>query len=223
MQFLSQPALRHFAVLEVVKRRKFGTIWLVKDRRGLGVSQYLLVPSKQRAWPLLLSSLNQQQASPVRLRNGKVALLINVSNVKEIVEALREPRASGVQKLNAISGFELASATSKRKTVVAVAIIAIVALLFALLPKPVSADEEVIEPIQKKIDKCALPIQVTSEVIGHVAQSKSISISGSKYKVAAVQKLGGLTQLKLKRTCDQKYFRVDAWSQNNQVIVFKVY
>ena len=105
----------------------------------------------------------------------------------------------------------------------ATVIVVVVALFVALLPKPVIADVEVIEPIKKKIDKCEVLIQVNSEVIGEAAQSKSISISGSKYKVAAVQKLGGLTQLKLKRTCDQKYFRVDAWSQNSQVIVFKVY
>jgi len=223
MLFSSQPALRHFAVLNLVKRRRFGSIWLVKDRRGLGANQHLLVPSKSRAWPLLLSSLHQQQASPVRLRNGKVALLINVSDVKVIVDALREPRTSRAQKLNAISGFEMAGTNSKRKIAQAAVIVVVVALFVALLPKPVIADVEVTEPIQKKIDKCALPIQVNSEVFGQVAQSKSISIGGSKYKVAAVQKLGGLTQLKLKRTCDQKYFRVDAWSQNNQVIVFKVY
>ena len=225
MLFSSQPALRHFAVLNQVQRRSFGTIWLVKDRRGVGHNQFLLVPSRARAWPLLLSSLNQHQASPVRLRNGKVALLINVSEVKEILATLKSGKGSKVAKLNAISGFETVSSTSRTKPLIAALIVTAVAVFIALLPKPVSADVEVVAPLkmEKQIEKCSLPIEVDSLVVGSIAKSKSISISGSKFKVAAMQKLGGLTQLKLKRTCDQRYFRVDAWSQSNQVIVSKVY
>jgi len=225
MIFSSQPALRHFAVLNQVLRRRFGSIWAVKDRRGMGQNQFLLVPSRARAWPLLLSSLSQHQASPVRLRNGKVALLINVNDVKEILATLKARKGSQVAKLNAISGFETVDSTSRSKPLMAALIVAAVALFIALLPKPVSADVEVVAPLklEKQIDKCASPIEVDSLVVGSIAKSKSISINGSKFKVAAMQKLGGLTQLKLKRGCDQKYFRVDAWSQSNQVIVSKVY
>jgi hypothetical protein len=224
MLFTSQPALRHFAVLERVKRGGFGNIWLVQDRRGKERSQFLLVPSKAKAWPLLLSSLAHQQASPVRLRNGKVALLISVSEVKEIVDALHKRRKSEAQKLNAISGFEVAENSSRKYSLIVVAILA-VAIFTALLPRPVVADVEVVAPVEKAklIDKCALPIELESLIVGQLAKFKSVSIGGNKYKVASVQKLGGLTQLKLKRTCDQKYFRVDAWSQSNQTIVSKVY
>ena len=225
MLFSSQPALRHFAVLKRVKGRRYGAIWLVKDRRGLGVNQYLLVPSKVMAWPLLLSALNQYQASPVRLRNGKVALLIGLGDVSQIVEAIRKAKFKSPEKLNAISGFELATSSSRKKPVVALVLIAVIAIVSALIPKPEIADVEVLTPLkkEKQIDRCALPIEVDSQVVGLSAKSKSITISGFKYKVASMQKLGGLTQLKLKRTCDQKYFRVDAWSQNNQVVVSKVY
>ncbi|MFM1846507.1 MAG: hypothetical protein RIS19_980 [Actinomycetota bacterium] len=224
MLFNSQPALRHFAVLERVKRASFGTIWLVQDRRGLGQSQFLLVPSRARAWPLLLASLSKQQASPVRLRNGKVALLVSVSEVKEIVEVLRKRRKTETQKLNAISGFEAAEPSSRKKMIIMGTIAAVLAIA-ALLPRPVVADVEVVAPLEvaEPIDRCSMPIEVESIILGQVAKLKTVSIGGTKYKVASMQRLGGLIQLKLKRVCDQKYFRADAWSQSNQVIVSKVY
>lgn len=225
MLFSSQPALKHFAVLKRVKRGSYGSIWLVKDRRGLGENQYLLVPSRARAWPLLLSALNQYQASPVRLRNGKVVLLIGIGDLKQIINALRITKFNNPEKLNAISGFELAASSSRKKPLIALLLIAVIAIFSALIPKPVIAEVEVPTPLkkEKQIDRCALPIEVDSQVVGLIAKSKSITISGFKYKVASIQKFGGLTQLKLKRTCDQNYFRVDAWSQNNQVVVSKVY
>ena len=95
----------------------------------------------------------------------------------------------------------------------------------SVVPKPVVADVPVIEIRQKPkpVIKCGLPIQIDDEVVGVIAKSKSIKVSGFEYKIANTQKLGGLLQLKLKRKCDQKYFRVDAWSQSNQVTVSKVY
>ena len=95
----------------------------------------------------------------------------------------------------------------------------------SVVPKPVVADVPVVEISQKPkpVVKCGLPIQVDDKIVGEIAKSKSIKVSGFEYKIANTQKLGGLIQLKLKRKCDQQYFRVDAWSQNNQLTVSKVY
>jgi hypothetical protein len=225
MLFSSQPALRHFAVLTLEKRRRYGTYWLVKDRRGLGESQYLLVPSRAKAWPLLLSSLSDLNASPVRLRNGKVALLVSSTDLHQVHNSIQKIRLSSVQKLNAISGFESVVSSGKKRPLIAILIFAVIAVFVSVVPKPVVADVPVVEITQKPKTsvKCGLPIRIETEVVGDIANLKSIKIGGFEYKIANTQNLGGLIQLKLKRKCDQKYFRVDAWSKSNQVTVSKVY
>ena len=108
---------------------------------------------------------------------------------------------------------------------IAILTLAVIAACVSVVPKPVVADVPVVEITQKPktADKCGMPIRIESEVVGVIATSKSVKIGGFEYKVASTQKLGGLIQLKLKRKCDQKYFRVDAWSKSNQVTVSKVY
>jgi hypothetical protein len=225
MIFSSQPALRHFAVLSLEKRRTYGTFWLVKDRRGLGQKQYLLVPNRARAWPLLLSSLSDLNAGPIRLRNGKVALLVSNSDLELIHNSIQNTGRTSTQRLNAISGFESVESSSKKKALIAIFGFAVIAAFVSVVPKPVVADVSVVEISQKPkpVVKCGIPIQVDSEIVGQIGKYKSIKLGGFEYKIAQAQKLGGLIQLKIKRNCDQKYFRVDAWSQSNQVTISKVY
>jgi len=135
MLFSSQPALRHFAVLSLEKRRRYGTIWLVKDRRGLGENQCLLVPSKAKAWPLLLSALTQLDASPVRLRNGKVALLVGSNDLRSIHESITRSKKTNAQTLNAFSGFESAASISKRKPLLAILVMAAIVAFVSVVPK----------------------------------------------------------------------------------------
>ena len=174
---------------------------------------------------MLLSSLSDLNASPVRLRNGKVALLVSINDLELIHKSIQRTKKTRVQKLNAISGFEsVASGRGKKLLVPILAFVAIAAFV-SVVPKPVVADVPVVE-ISKKpkpVVKCGIPIQVDSEIVGQIGKYKSIKLGGFEYKIANTQKLGGLIQLKLKRKCDQKYFRVDAWSQSNQVTVSKVY
>ena len=174
---------------------------------------------------MLLSSLSDLNASPVRLRNGKVALLVSINDLELIHKSIQRTKKTRVQKLNAISGFEsVASGRGKKLLVPILAFVAIAAFV-SVVPKPVVADVSVVESSQepKPVVKCGIPIQVDSEIVGQIGKYKSIKLGGFEYKIAQAQKLGGLHQLKLKRKCDQKYFRVDAWSQSNQVNVSKVY
>jgi hypothetical protein len=159
------------------------------------------------------------------LRNGKVALLVSNNNLELIQNSLQRARKTTVQKLNAISGFESVASGRGKKPLVAILAFAVIGAFVSVVPKPVVADVPVIEISQKPkpVVKCGLPIQIADEIVGVIAKSKSIKVSGFEYKIANTQKLGGLIQLKLKRKCDQKYFRVDAWSQSNQVTVSKVY
>lgn len=204
---------------------RYGAVWLVKDRRGLGENQYLLVPSRSKAWPLLLSSLSEHQASPVRLRNGKVAILVGSKNLEGIQTSIRLSKKSNFQKLNAISGFESVEKKTQRRPMIASVSIAVITLLVLLIPKPVEADTEVVveQKAETKVETCSKPIPLDFPILGTLAVAKQIEIDGLDYKIASKQRLGGLIQLTLKRKCDKKYFSVDAWSSNDQVVVAKVY
>lgn len=225
MFFSAQPALRHFAVLSLKKRMRCGAVWLVKDRRGSGENLYLLVPSRSKAWPLLLSSLSDQQASPVRLRNGKVAILVGSRDLLSIQTSIRLSKKSTLQKLNAISGFESVDKKAPRRPMIAIVSIAVITLLVLLIPKPVEADTEVVpeKKVGTPVESCSKPIPLEAQILGTLTVAKHIEIDALDYKIASKKRLGGLIQLKLKRKCDKKYFSVDAWSSNDEVIVSKVY
>ena len=219
-----KPALRHFAVIKRVKVCRFGHLWLVKDRRGLGLDQLLLVPSKRRVWPLLLSALSQHDASPVRLRSTRVAILIGSTEIKSVMSALRVTKTEPVI-LNAISGFEQGRARLSRKPLLVVAGVAALVVSVNLVPKSVSTQASVVEvqPEVKIVKVCGNRLSEGQEILGTTMRLKRLVIEETEFVVASSQKLGGLLQLKLKRTCDDKYFRVDAWSNKDQVLIAKVY
>jgi hypothetical protein len=219
-----KPALRHFAVIKRLKVSRFGHLWLVKDRRGLGLDQLLLVPSKRRVWPLLLSALSQHEASPVRLRSTRVAILIGSTEIKSVMSALRATKTAPVI-LNAISGFEQGRAKLSRKPLLVVAGVVALALSANLYPKSVSTQAAVVEspPVEKVLKVCGIELSQEQEILGSTKRLKRVSIREMEFVVASSQRLGGLLQLKLKRSCDGKYFRVDAWSDETKVLIAKVY
>lgn len=219
-----KPALRHFAVMKRVKVSRFGHLWLVKDRRGLGADQLLLVPNRSRAWPLLLSSLSQHEASPVRLRSARVAILIGSTQLKSVTSAIRETKNEPVV-LNAISGFEQGRSKLNRKPLLVFAGAVAVVVSVNLIPTSVSTKAAVVEsqPLEQVASVCGVQLSNGQEILGSTKRLRRVSIQETEFVVASSQKLGGLLQLKLKRSCDDKYFRVDAWLNMNQVLVAKVY
>lgn len=221
---LQKPALRHFAVMKSVKISRYGHLWLVKDRRGLGLDQLLLVPGKRRVWPLLLSSLSKHEASPVRLRSARVAILIGSSDIKDVMTALRDTKTEPVV-LNAISGFEQGRSKLSGKPLLAIAGVAALLVSANLIPKNVSTQAAVVEnlPLKRVAKVCGIELSEGQEIIGSTKRLKRVSISQTEFVVASSQRLGGLLQIKLKRSCDEKYFRVDAWSDETKVLIAKVY
>lgn len=219
-----KPALRHFAVIKRVKASSYGYLWLVKDRRGDGRNQLLLVPGKRRAWPLLLSCLADNDVTPVRLRNTRVALLITGSDVKVVTAALRASKGQSVV-LNAVSGFEPSKRSAKKKFIFSLGGAVLLLLCVAMFPSTTPTTATVIEPQPSKASlvSCGEHLKVGQEVIGSTKKLKRVSIEQIDFLVASNQKLGGLLQLKLKRLCDEKYFRVDAWAGVDQVLIAKVY
>jgi hypothetical protein len=219
-----KPALRHFAVMKRAKISRYGHLWLVKDRRGLGLDQLLLVPSKRRVWPLLLSALSKHEASPVRLRNSRVAILIGSTDTKSVITALRETKNETVV-LNAISGFEQGRSRLRTKPLLAIAGLAALVVGANLIPKSISTQAAVVEsqPLERLAKVCEIELNQGEEILGSTKKLKRVSIKETEFVVASSQRLGGLLQLKLKRSCDGKYFRVDAWSDKTKVLLAKIY
>lgn len=223
MFLFSQPALRHFAVIKRLKLVRSGALWRVTDRRGFGSEQLLLVPGRHKVWPLLLVSLNSVHASPVRLRNGKVAILVNASDVKLVSNLLRANPKSKESNLNALTGFE--PRFKKRKLAPAALVIsALVVSAVAIIPRP---QEKVTTQIEQTGptagNTCGKEMLGQSLIEGVLARYKQVQISEGSFKVASAKKLGGLYQVKLRRMCDGKYFRVDAWSRNSEIVISKIY
>lgn len=188
------------------------------------MDQLLLVPSRRRVWPLLLSALHQHEASPVRLRSARVAILIGSTDVKSVRAALRRTKAES-EVLNAISGFEQGRAKFSRKPLLVVAGVAALVVSVNLIPKSVSTQAAVVEvqPQLKIVKVCGTRLSEGQKILGTTKRLKRVVIEGTEFVVASSQMLGGLIQFKLKRTCDDKYFRVDAWSNKDQVLIAKVY
>jgi len=220
-----QPALRHFAVLECVKSGRFGSVWSVQDRRGSTKSQYLLVPSRIKPWPVLLTLLQDLQPNPVKLRNGRVGLLLSGVELGHVTEALKQRSRTSDVALDALNGFIQSKKTRKVVHPLVLGIGFVVALAVVLVPQQYSRQPAVSVPreVKPSIGACTNGPQQNQKIEGQSRRFSEVRVGQEKYTIASVNKLGGLAQLKLKRTCDSKYFRVDAWIRANELTVSKVY
>jgi hypothetical protein len=153
-----------------------------------------------------------------------VAILIGSTEIKSVMSALRATKTAPVI-LNAISGFEQGRAKLSRKPLLVVAGVVALALSANLYPKSVSTQAAVVEspPVEKVLKVCGIELSQEQEILGSTKRLKRVSIREMEFVVASSQRLGGLLQLKLKRSCDGKYFRVDAWSDETKVLIAKVY
>ncbi len=187
--------------------------------------QLLLVPSKTKAWPLTLTLLDKFQPIPTRLRNGKVGLLLDQADTQEVMSALRNSKSKEDISLDAMKGF-VTKRQSRRVTPIALTVSCCVGLL-AIFAAPQLTHSEPQTIIQKDVaevvENCAAGPEVQQSIKGKAKLLHSVTIGNEEFKVASVNRLGGLVQLKLKRSCDSKYFRIDAWSISNELKVSKVY
>ena len=164
------------------------------------------------------------EPTPIRLRNGRVAVLLSAPDAKSIKNELKNKGKTGVIKLNAMTGFESGQPKSKLRVVILPAL-AICMCLLLFIPKEQSAATQVVKqiPKQKQEIVCASPIASGAQVLGKLEKFGLIYIQEHRYKIANFQRLGGLTQVKLKRVCDKTYLRLDLWSDGAQLRVEKVY
>jgi hypothetical protein len=144
--------------------------------------------------------------------------------VKVVTTALRASKSQSVV-LNAVSGFEPRRPSAAKKPIFSLLGMVLLLLCFAMFASTTPTTATVIEPQPRKatLASCGEQLKVGQEVIGSTNRLRRVSIEEIYFLVASNQKLGGLLQLKLKRLCDEKYFRVDAWAGVDQVLIAKVY
>jgi len=222
---MNQPSLRHHAVLERVSMLKLGAIWKVQDRRNAVIQKFLLVPSKAKPWPILLEILKNFQPSPIRLRNGKVGLLLTSSEIIPIKNVLRKiPREP--YELDAMNGFRVGRKPKWIKPISVSLVLIFVALLtthIATVAKVTHTSPQRIQIKNAQTEICAIGIPLGARMSPTVKPLSRISFGETHFVVASAVRFGGLTQFKAKRTCDGKYFRFDAWKGDGFLEVSKLY
>jgi len=205
------PSLRNFAVLKLECRNALGRFYSVSDRRLEAPTQTLFVPGKLRAWPRYLAQLRDFDATPVRLRDRRVAVLIGAgSDLRSIQLALRK----GKQKeftFDAISGFHHGTIKSRRPILLGTFCSVSICLLF--LPQAFATlkvkTSQVAIKVEPKSPSCSRAPKVGEQV--ELLANRQAESNGIKYQVQAKTQLGGLVQLNLVRVCDKSKWKVTAW------------
>jgi len=222
--FIKQPALRHFAVLGRAKKTRFGSIWEVKDRRAPETNQFLFTPNTFRAWPRWVA-LFGDACSPTRLRSGKVALLLNKGyTLDELLPVFKRPNGIGNFVLKPMFGFEERSKSGKRLLLV-VAFSLVVLCGFSVLnlnqSKSAAVQRFQIQKPRKQIE-CKQAGLVGADLPKTVKPHTNVIVAGLNFRVLSVATFGGLTQLQLRRNCDNQRFIVAAWKSDDSLKVSKV-
>lgn len=211
-------------MIERVSASVWGSFWLVQDRRNLSRKQYLFAPSRLRAWPRWHKLLEVNHASPTRLRNGRVALLINDVELENVIKTVKSNRTTSKAKLDALRGFQ-ETRTRRKKLRFGLGVVTLLAAALLIIPRGESR-MEVVQPIKRsevKVDTCSKVLEAGFEIEGAPKKLSKVQIAGSQFKIADISRFGGLAQLKIKRLCDSKYFSVDAWATGKQLLIEKIY
>lgn len=221
----SKPSLRHFAVLERELRTAAGSVWAVQDRRNPLRKQCLFVPTKVSSWPIWVVRLEFLEPTPTRLRNGKVALLLSSPDASLVRSTFRSSTKNSRVKLNALTGFELTQKAKRRMPPVLIPIMALACSCLWFIPRDSSVATQTEVPVvsKPKVDLCRTTVSKGSEIVGVIARYESIELAGQEFKIADIKRLGGLVQIKAKRLCDKRYFRIDSWSEGKKLRVERVY
>jgi hypothetical protein len=205
------PSLRNFAVLKLERRNALGRFYSVRDRRLEAVDQLLFVPSKLRAWPRHLAQLSNLDSTPVRLRDGRVALLIgssfDLTNTQSALRATKQTRVN----FDAMSGFQHGNIKRRRPFLIGTFCSGLVCLLF--LPQTFASSEvrpkEVSVKVEPKRSACSTSPREDDQV--ELLANRVAKLIGIKYRIESRTQLGGLAQLTLLRVCDKSKWKVTAW------------
>ena len=205
------PSLRNFAVLKLERRNALGRFYSVRDRRLEAADQLLFVPSKLRAWPRHLAQLSNLDSTPVRLRDGRVALLIgssfDLTNIQSALKATKQTRVA----FDALSGFQHGATKRRRPFLIGTFCSGLVCLLF--LPQTFANSElrpkEVLVKVEPKRYACSTSPKAGDEF--DLLANRVAKLNGVKYRIESKSQLGGLAQLTLVRVCDKSKLKLTAW------------
>ena len=206
----NKPSLRNFAVLRKSDRSLYGSFYLVRDRRVLTPDQVLFVPSKWRAWPRYLALANNLEHTPVRLRDGRVGILLGSGIQPESLKSFK-PAKSKTWTFDAISGFHEGKVRRRHPVLLTTFCSGLVLLMLLpqMLSKPATTKAKEVIVSQNKSRTCSKPLDIDEKF--KILQAKVALINGIKYSVVRRTQLGGLWQLQLVRLCDKAPIKLTVW------------
>jgi hypothetical protein len=209
---MSTPSLRNFAVLRRVAGSWQGQVFEVQDRRLAASPQLLFVPNRFKSWPRYLKIFVDREATPVRLRNAKVAVLFGQEvHLAQLKTSLRA-KDKGQWTFAALTGFQV-SAKRKFPRFILPAACGLVAITLATVlsgPRTL-ADAKTphrTELVSKAI--CVEPLRVGDRVRLN-AKKQTLVIQSVILKVIRVQIISGYMQAQIVSKCNSKELLVKAW------------
>lgn len=222
--FDRQPALRHFAVLAKGAKTRYGKIWRVHDRRSELKLGILFVPNRKRIWPIWLEIIKETKPSPVRLRNGTVAILVPGTNTEQLRCLLKIPRNERGPTLDVMTGFkgEKPKRGSKWMLVTGAGLLLLIGIAASQLTIPkegITVPPKVIDEVQS----CSAIPEVGFSFPKGIKAGSKVTIGDSAFLVGPLKQFGGLTQVVIKRSCDGKRFKMEAWVNKSNYEIAKVY
>ncbi len=219
-----QPSLRHFAIIARTFRSKAGTLWEVKDRRSPDASQYLFTPGFLTSWPRWVAILGDS-CSPIKLRNGKVALLLSRElDFDAIAKSLKYPRGRRNYRLLPMVGFLEVKGNHIKLVLSMMLVLVLIAGLatMAMSPKAIeiASAKQTLHKVQKT--SCGEVDLLGQSLPTNMKAHSIISVKEIKYRILEKNTFGGLTQIQLRRMCDGKKFHLEAWRDKDSLEVSKI-
>lgn len=209
---MSTPSLRNFAVLRRVARFWQGQVFEVQDRRLMDNPQLLFAPNRFRSWPRYLAMFGDRGATPVRLRNSKVAVLFGHEvQLQQLKYALRL-KTKGQWTFAALTGFQNSTKRKVARFILPTACCLVAISLATVLSGPRTLADAKTPQRTELASKavCVEPPQVGDKVQLN-AKMGTLLIRERSLKAVHVQIIGGFMQAQIRSECNSKELLVKAW------------
>ncbi len=178
---------------------------MVADRRGDNRKYLLVSPSRLICWPRLMSVLGDTNPTPVRLRNNKVALLLETDfNIKDLPRKITK----GLKKRSSFDPITGFSDLKPRRFHLWYLLPVCVFLVIFLMPLEA---EKTKDARLNTLTECSVVPSPGMTVSKAQVNSKKLIIGESEFRVTARTRFGGLREVQLERTCDKKLFQLRLW------------
>lgn len=198
-----QPSVRNLAVSKLIKRRLWGRVWAVHDRRD-AKSYWLIQPNRIICWPRIMTSLERFGALALRTRKNQVVVLVPANNhIREVLGMISSSIRQSA-KFDVFTGFATTRSSLWKQISIWLAVTAIICFLLFPTPTGIRAN-----PVMA--DNCSLDIQLGTVIPKADLKSKELIISGVVFDVQNRSKFGGLLHLQVIRVCDKTAIKLRLW------------